>query len=589
MYQKISFFLLNIIIITFLLSLFLILNSKTIFLEWMIGGRRLSLRITLLFDYISCLFISVVFCISSRVIWYRISYMSSDKDANRFIYLVFGFVISIIFLILRPNILRILLGWDGLGLISYCLVVYYPTKKSRSAGIITVLRNRVGDVCVLLSIAWFSLIGDFNFTVWNQIEFFSDNIWVPFFIMTAAITKRAQIPFSAWLPAAMAAPTPVSALVHSSTLVTAGVYLLIRFSYLLEQTWSPILLFISTITIFMSGIVAVFEFDLKKIIALSTLRQLGIMIFSISLGLYTVAFFHLIIHALFKALLFLCAGILIHGVGGSQDIRVYGSFSLNYPLVGVCLNLANLSLCGIPFISGFYSKDLIVELACQSSWNIFIILIIFISLGLTVVYSVRLAFRRFVNFVGSYSYHLSCDEDYILVNPVIFLSVVSLISGPSLSWLLIPYPNLILLPWILKIGALIIISFSIISTLRMCNSNLNLRFFPNSFLFFLGRIWFLPNLRGQVSSFLPLKSGENFLKTFDQGWLEYLIKCNIYGYSSSFNPLFTKIQNNTLKTHFVVFIIWVFLGLIFIKCPYSLKLKHSTEDAGINFCFKDSC
>nr|BDH80264.1 NADH dehydrogenase subunit 5 [Ceriodaphnia dubia] len=550
---------------TFMSSLFLIFNSKTIFLEWMIGGSSLSLSMTLLFDYISCLFMSVVFCISSSVVWYSMSYMSSDKDANRFIYLVFGFVISMILLILSPNILSILLGWDGLGLISYCLVVYYPTKKSSSAGMVTVLSNRVGDICVLLSIAWFSLIGDFNFTVWNQIEFFSDNIWIPFLMMAAAMTKSAQIPFSAWLPAAMAAPTPVSALVHSSTLVTAGVYLLIRFSYLLEQTWSPILLFISTMTMFMSGIVAVFEFDLKKIIALSTLSQLGMMMFSISLGLYSVAFFHLITHALFKALLFLCAGILIHGIGGSQDIRIYGSLSLNYPLVGVCLNLANLSLCGIPFMSGFYSKDLIVELACQSSWNMFIILMMFISLGLTVVYSVRLAFSSFVNFVGSCSYHLSCDEDYILVSPVIFLSVVSLISGPTLSWLLIPCPNLILLPLILKMGALMMISFSVVSTLSMCNSNLNLSFLSNSFLFFLGSMWFLPNLSGQVSSFLPLKSGENFLKTFDQGWLEYLIKYSTYGYSSNFNPLFTKIQNNTLKTHFVVFIMWVFLGLMFIK------------------------
>lgn len=586
LYQKISFFLFNIIIITFIVSLFLILNSKTIFLEWVIGGNTLSLRITLLFDYISCLFISVVFCISSRVVWYRVSYISSDKDADRFIYLVFGFVISIIFLILRPNILRVLLGWDGLGLISYCLVVYYPTKKSSSAGILTVLRNRVGDVCVLLSIAWFSLIGDFNFTIWNQIEFFSDNIWLPFLIIAAAITKRAQIPFSAWLPAAIAAPTPVSALVHSSTLVTAGVYLLIRFSYLLEQTWSPVLLFISTLTIFISGIVAVFEFDLKKIIALSTLRQLGIIIFSISLGLYRVAFFHLITHALFKALLFLCAGILIHGVGGSQDIRIYGSLSLNYPLVGVCLNLANLSLCGIPFISGFYSKDLIVELACQSSWNIFIIFMIFISLGLTVVYSIRLAFRRFVNFIGSYSLHASCDEDYILVSPVIFLSTVSLVSGPTLSWLLISSPSLIFLPTILKMGALIIISFSIISTLRICNFNLNLRSISNPLLFFLGRIWFLPNLRGQLSSSTPLKRGENFLKTFDQGWLEYLVTSCTYGYSSNLNPLLTKIQNNTLKTHFVVFVIWIFLGFIFINCSYSLKLKHSTEDASINFVLR---
>lgn len=163
----------------------------------------------------------------------------------------------------------------------------------------------------------------------------------------------------------MAAPTPVSALVHSSTLVTAGVYLLIRFSFFISLETKSILIFLSVLTIFISGLVAIYEYDLKKIIALSTLRQLGVIIFSISLGLYTVAFFHLIIHALFKAMLFLCAGVLIHGVGGSQDIRMYGGQIKNFPLVGVCLNLANLSLCGVPFLSGFYSKDMVVEMAAQ--------------------------------------------------------------------------------------------------------------------------------------------------------------------------------------------------------------------------------
>lgn len=165
------------------------------------------------------------------------------------------------------------------------------------------------------------------------------------------------------MPAAIAAPTPVSALVHSSTLVTAGVYLLIRFgSFNLGYT-RMFLFFVSVVTMFISGLVAVYEFDLKKVIALSTLSQLGVIMFSISLGLYLVAFFHLIIHALFKAILFLCAGAIIHGIGGSQDIRFYGGQIVNYPVIRVCLNIANLSLCGIPFISGFYSKDLIVELA----------------------------------------------------------------------------------------------------------------------------------------------------------------------------------------------------------------------------------
>ena len=582
-YQKISFFLINLIILTLILSLSFKLNRTTLFFEWVIGRNINNFSLTLLFDFTSLLFLRAVFCISSNVVWYRISYIRADKDAVRFILLVFGFITSIILIILSPNIIRILLGWDGLGLVSYCLVVYYPTKKSISAGMLTVLRNRVGDVCVLLSIAWFRRIGDFNFLPWVQTNFFESNYWLALLVVLAAITKRAQIPFSAWLPAAMAAPTPVSALVHSSTLVTAGVYLLIRFSFLLENHVATILLPISVLTIFISGIVAVFEFDLKKIIALSTLRQLGIIIFSISLGLYNIAFFHLIIHALFKALLFLCAGILIHGVGGSQDIRIYGGLSLSYPLTGVCINLANLSLCGIPFISGFYSKDLIVELACQSSWNIFIIFIIFISLGLTVIYSVRLAYNRMTNFPGLYSSHFTCDLDTHLTHPVAFLTFISLFSGASLSWILIDTPLLIFIPSILKLGALILITLSIFLTLGFCSFTLNFKTSLIIPLYFLGVIWFLPNLRGQLSSKSILRLGESSLKLIDQGWIEFVILKAPSFLTNLITLTFLKIQNNRLKVHLSVFLIWFTLILIIYICFYSLKLKHGTEDATMDF------
>ena len=184
------------------------------------------------------------------------------------------------------------------------------------------------------------------------------------------MTKRAQVPFSSWLPAAIAAPTPVSALVHSSTLVTAGVYLLIRFRVLLESRAAFKALFlISAVTMFISGLGANFEYDLKKIIALSTLRQLGVIIRVLSIGLRELAFFHLITHALFKALLFICAGSLIHAVKEYQDIRLIGNLVYFIPLTGRYIRVANLALCGTPFLAGFYSKDLILEIIFISDLN----------------------------------------------------------------------------------------------------------------------------------------------------------------------------------------------------------------------------
>jgi len=213
-------------------------------------------------------------------------------------------------------------------------------------------------------------------------------------IIIAAITKRAQIPFSAWLPAAMAAPTPVSALVHSSTLVTAGVFLLIRFYPFLSSCafFKPALLFVSVTTLLLAGIGANYENDLKKVIALSTLSQLGVMIISLGMGMPFLALFHLYTHALFKALLFLCAGAIIHNSSNWQDIRTMGIIFSQAPLTTTCINVANLSLCGAPFLSGFYSKDLILEISLFNSTRAFMVLLIFIATGMTAAYSLRLSF-----------------------------------------------------------------------------------------------------------------------------------------------------------------------------------------------------
>nr|BAX01977.1 NADH dehydrogenase subunit 5 [Daphnia galeata]BAX01990.1 NADH dehydrogenase subunit 5 [Daphnia galeata]BAX02029.1 NADH dehydrogenase subunit 5 [Daphnia galeata] len=564
LYQKISFALMNVMVLVGVSGLMFLSLDSSIFIEWSFGGGSINFSLTLLMDWVSCSFLTVVLCISSNVVWYSKSYMGGDGDANRFILLVLGFVVSMVILIISPNIFSILLGWDGLGLISYCLVIYYPSKKSNSAGMITVLSNRVGDVCVLLSIAWFVVLGDFNFSTWSLGGDLTSLMILSFLVMVAALTKSAQIPFSAWLPAAMAAPTPVSALVHSSTLVTAGVYLLIRFSFLLGELGSSVLMFISMMTMFMSGVVAIFECDLKKIIALSTLSQLGMMMFAISLGLYQVAFFHLLSHALFKALLFLCAGVLIHGVGSTQDVRYFGGLVKNFPLVSVCMNLANFSLCGIPFMSGFYSKDLIVELACQDSWGMSILFLMFVCLGLTVLYSVRLSFLAFISTPGYGSFCSVCEQDFTLLGPVATLTFISLLSGPSLSLLSFSYPVLIFLPWVMKMGALAVISASVVlsvSVLGITSMGLSSSTFLSTFS---GFMWFMPWLSGQGVLMSSMKKADSILKILDQGWLEFYLGKVTESSPSKFNTISLGFQRNALKLHFSIFLVWLLMILIYL-------------------------
>jgi len=556
----------------FCIRLIFLFKDLVYFIEWdliIIQGSRIIMAF--LFDWISLLFMSFVLFISSLVIFYRKDYISHDIFINRFILIVIIFVFSIMMIIISPNLIRILLGWDGLGLVSYCLVIYFQNIKSYNAGILTALSNRIGDVALLISIAWILNYGSWNFIFYIEIikiDFFIKLI--SFLVIIAAITKRAQIPFSSWLPAAIAAPTPVSALVHSSTLVTAGVYLLIRFNILFVETFfRKVLLLIGGLTMFMAGAGANFEFDLKKIIALSTLSQLGLIIRILAIGFPKLAFFHLLTHALFKALLFLCAGAVIHSLKNTQDIRDIGSLFIFMPLTTVCFNVANLALCGLPFLAGFYSKDIILEVTIISNLNMFSFFLYFFSTGLTVMYSFRLSYYTLTKKVNQASLNCMRDSSWTITKRILGLLFIAVIGGASLRWLCFsPIFLIICLPLILKLLILII---CIIGGLRgYFLSKVRLNFINKSlsnyyFTFIRSQIWFMPLISTVGTIFYPLLFGIKSLKIFDQGWSEFMGGEKIYYYIKSFSLLRQGVQNNNLKIYLIVFIFWVtFLVLIII-------------------------
>lgn len=255
-------------------------------------------------------------------------------------------------------------------------------------------------------------------------------------MVLAGLTKSAQVPFSAWLPAAIAAPTPVSALVHSSTLVTAGVYLIIRVSRVIYI--SELLIFLSLLTMILAGLGACFEKDMKRIIALSTLSQLGVIMFILSLGMSELSYFHLLTHALFKSLLFLCAGLYIHGGVDQQDTRGIGNQLFGLPVVGCYFLTANLSLAGFPFMSGFYSKDLIFEVFEIQGVGLFLYVIVCISMLRTVVYRVRLLFYQVVGEIGPRGGLIFRDEVKLAIYPMFVLFLMATTGGSFLSWVIQP-------------------------------------------------------------------------------------------------------------------------------------------------------
>lgn len=541
--------------------------------------------ITFLFDWISLLFISFVLLISSLVIFYRKEYIKRDLNINRFIILVLIFVLSIIILIIRPNLVRILLGWDGLGLVSYCLVIYFQNVKSYNAGILTALSNRIGDVALLLAIAWILNYGSWNYYFYLEViknDF--EILLIGFLVILAAITKRAQIPFSSWLPAAIAAPTPVSALVHSSTLVTAGVYLLIRFNILLRTSWiGQLLLLLSGLTIFIAGLGANFEFDLKKIIALSTLRQLGLIIRILSIGFYKLAIFHLLSHALFKALLFMCAGAIIHNINNSQDIRLIGGLRIHIPLTSACFNVSNLALCGIPFLAGFYSKDIILEVVIIRNINCFSFFLYFFSTGLTVSYSFRLVYYSITGDLNCGSLNILNDESWIILKGIIGLLFIRIIGGRILNWLIFSYPYIICLPLYIKLLILFVCILGglfgyYISMSVLYNFNKSLYLYNLSF--FLGSIWFIPFIRTYGIIFYPLNYGQIVVKRFDQGWSEYFGGQHLYHKLINYSQTLFLIHNNNLKIYLILFVFWILILINFLLFIYSnsLYLEYDIED-----------
>nr|YP_009045436.1 NADH dehydrogenase subunit 5 [Parantica sita]AHA03787.1 NADH dehydrogenase subunit 5 [Parantica sita] len=564
------FFFFFFMLIIFFFMIYFISNNMTMMIEWeLISLNSMNIVMSILLDWMSLLFMMFVLMISSSVIYYSKSYMSSEINLNRFIFLVIMFVMSMILLIISPNMISIFLGWDGLGLISYCLVIYYQNLKSYNAGMLTALSNRIGDVMILMVISWMMNYGSWNYIFY--LNFMKNDLemeLVGMMIILAAMTKSAQIPFSSWLPAAMAAPTPVSSLVHSSTLVTAGVYLLIRFNLLLlDMLMLKILLLLSGLTMLMAGISANYEYDLKKIIALSTLSQLGLMMSILSMGYSDLAFFHLLTHAMFKALLFMCAGVIIHMMNNNQDIRMMGGISFYIPMTSLCMNISNMALCGIPFLAGFYSKDLILEMVMLSNLNLMVFYLYYFSTGLTVFYTIRLLMYLMINDYNLLSIYNLYDEDYIMLKSMLMLLFMSLISGSMLSWLIFYNPYMIYMSLSMKMMVLYVSFLGglmgwLISNMNIYSINKFLMTY-NLSMFFIG-MWFMPSLSIYGLNYYILNFSKNLYKNIDLGWSEIYSGVGLMNLLKNYSFVISIYQMNNFKIYLFSFVLFMFLNMIFI-------------------------
>ena len=395
------------------------------------------------FDSLTVSMLIPVLIISSLVHVYSIGYMSHDPHNQRFFSYLSLFTFMMIILVTGDNFLVMFVGWEGVGVCSYLLVSFWFTRiAANQSSLAAFFTNRVGDY--VLTVGMFAILWSFGnvdyTTVFSLSPFYSESviIFVGVCLLIGAMAKSSQVGLHVWLPMAMEGPTPVSALIHAATMVTAGVYLLMRASPLIEYSSTVLLLclWVGAITTVFSSLIGLFQQDIKKVIAYSTMSQLGMMVIAIGLSSYTLALFHLINHAFYKGLLFLCAGAVIHAVADNQDFRKYGGLVSYLPLTYSLMLTASLSLVAFPFMTGFYSKDFILESA-YGQYKLSSIIVYFIAtIGamFTTLYSVKVLYLTFltnpngslINYKQAKSAH---EGDLFMSSPLVILGLFSIFFG----------------------------------------------------------------------------------------------------------------------------------------------------------------
>nr|ARA69003.1 NADH dehydrogenase subunit 5 [Bemisia tabaci] len=418
------------IIVLMLVTMAVFGKSMAIMVEWkMMSMKSSDMNMFFLMDEKSYVFMLTVVMVTTSILIYSKFYI--EKKKMMFTKILIMFMTSMMMLIMSPNMVSLVMGWEGLGMTSFALIMYYQNKKSMMSSMYTIMMNRIGDITLLMSMMILMNSASWMFF---SLEFMNSGLTWLSLITTSMFSKSAQIPFSSWLTEAMAAPTPVSALVHSSTLVTAGVYLMMRFkSAMIYLQMDQIVFTVAMMTLTMASMNSLMEMDMKKLVALSTLSQISIMFISMSANLYSLAFFHMIMHATFKALIFLCTSTFI-SINNTQDLRKMSSTSTNLMVTGISFNVASMILCALPFVSSFYSKEIIMEMIMIKPLNKTLTVSFITLMMVTTAYSLKM--MMIVN-LSKMSLTMKMKKElYNQKMSKMILLIPSIVLGNKLAWLM---------------------------------------------------------------------------------------------------------------------------------------------------------
>nr|YP_009048551.1 NADH dehydrogenase subunit 5 [Lycodon rufozonatus]AGT79924.1 NADH dehydrogenase subunit 5 [Lycodon rufozonatus]AHV78291.1 NADH dehydrogenase subunit 5 [Lycodon rufozonatus] len=430
-------------------------NELTLSLMPLIISPTENINISITLDTASLLFTPIALFITWSITEFSMWYMATDPNINKFIKYLLTFLITMLVIITANNMYQLFIGWEGVGIMSFLLIGWWHGRQdANTAALQAIIYNRIGDIGLIMTTAWMMTTSSINMQE-LMIQHEVINIIPLLGLVAAATGKSAQFSLHPWLPSAMEGPTPVSALLHSSTMVVAGVFLLIRLHPILHnnKTMLTCCLILGATTTMFAAAAATTYFDIKKIIALSTTSQLGLMMTMIGLNQPTLAFLHMITHSFFKAMLFLCSGSYIHSLNNEQDIRMMGGLLKTSPMTSSFLTIANLSLMGMPFLSGFYSKDTIIETLANSHTNSWAIMITMIATILSACYSTQIMLFTITEYPRTH--HTTHKETKNITHPLARLMLTSILMGTATKMSTLQTTTVVTMPKMIKLMALI--------------------------------------------------------------------------------------------------------------------------------------